>query len=45
MLVGRSCQQRLLVVAHAERGDTIRLTSARPATRRERLRYEEDESS
>lgn len=45
LLVGRSSQQRLLVIAHAERGDAIRLISARPATRRERLSYEEDESS
>ena len=34
---------RLLVVAHAERGPTIRIISARPATRRERAQYEEGE--
>ncbi|MBM4048911.1 MAG: BrnT family toxin, partial [Planctomycetes bacterium] len=27
---------------HTERGDRIRIISARPATRSERLRYEED---
>ncbi|MGH7429595.1 MAG: BrnT family toxin [Candidatus Methylomirabilaceae bacterium] len=32
---------RLLVVAHTERGDTIRIISARPATRGERKIYEE----
>jgi uncharacterized DUF497 family protein len=42
ILVGRSARQRLLVVAHVERGDTLRLISARLATRRERRRYEED---
>ena len=32
---------RLLVVAHAERGDTIRIISARRVTRAERKLYEE----
>jgi uncharacterized protein len=41
LLVGQSDRQRLLVVAHAERGDEIRLISARPATRGERRNYEE----
>jgi uncharacterized DUF497 family protein len=31
---------RLLVVIYTERGDRIRLISARPATRSERLNYE-----
>ena len=43
VLIGCSCRSRLLVVVHTERGDRIRIISARPATRRERLRYEEDE--
>lgn len=43
ILVGRSERGRLLVVAHAERGPTIRIISARPATRRERAQYEEGE--
>ena len=33
---------RLLVVAHADRDDTIRIISARPATPGERTIYEED---
>jgi uncharacterized protein len=41
LLLGRSDRQRLLVVAHAERGDEIRLISARLATCRERRQYEE----
>ena len=39
--IGTSVMGRLLVVAHAERGDTIRLISARRATRRERGFYEQ----
>jgi uncharacterized DUF497 family protein len=42
VLLGRSVRGRLLVVAHTERGDTIRLISARTATLRERHCYEED---
>ena len=42
LLVGRSHRGRLLVVAHAEQGDEIRIISARPATRRERHAYEEE---
>ncbi len=38
---GVSTSGRLLVVAHTERGDTIRIISARPATRGERKIYEE----
>ena len=43
ILVGRSRQQHLVVVAHVERRDTIRIISARPASRRERDIYEEGE--
>ena len=43
ILIGRSRNDHLVVVAHMERGDTIRLISARPASRRERDRYEEGE--
>jgi uncharacterized protein len=43
LLLGRSNAGRLLVVAHTERGATIRLISARPATRPERKTYEEDD--
>jgi uncharacterized DUF497 family protein len=40
IIVGISQQQRLLVVSYTERGDTIRLISARLATRREQRVYE-----
>ena len=40
--VGRSSRGRLLVVAHTEWGGTIRIISARSATRSERLTYEEE---
>jgi uncharacterized DUF497 family protein len=39
--VGWSNQGRLLMVAYAERGDRIRIISARILTRRERRTYEE----
>jgi hypothetical protein len=39
--IGVSQQGRLLVVAHTERNDTIRIISARRATRREREFYEQ----
>ena len=39
--VGVSQRGRLLVVAHTERNDTIRIISARRATRREREFYEQ----
>ncbi|QDV91359.1 hypothetical protein RAS2_24550 [Phycisphaerae bacterium RAS2] len=38
---GHSIAGRLLVVAHTDRGDRIRIISARMATRRERALYEE----
>ncbi|MBM4289341.1 MAG: BrnT family toxin [Deltaproteobacteria bacterium] len=34
--------RRLLIVAHAERRDNIRIISARELTRRERKAYEEE---
>jgi len=40
---GISTSGRLLVIAHTERGDTIRIISARPATAGERKIYEEGE--
>jgi uncharacterized DUF497 family protein len=40
--LGVSQRGRLLVVAHTERNDTIRIISARRATRREREFYEQD---
>lgn len=38
---GMSRLHRVLVVVHTEESDTIRIISARPATRRERQIYEE----
>jgi len=38
---GTSVERRLLVIAHTEGGDTIRIVSARRATRGERKIYEE----
>jgi uncharacterized protein len=38
--IGYSSQSRLLAVAHTERGDTIRIISARLATAHERKRHE-----
>ena len=40
--VGVSSQDRLLLVAHVERGDRIRIISARELTPRERKQYEEE---
>jgi len=42
LTIGASAVGRLLVVAHAERNETIRIISARPATPRERKFYEEE---
>lgn len=41
ILMGLSSRGRLLVVAHTERGDTIRLITARLSSKRERRQYEE----
>ena len=41
IVVGLSVLGRLLVVAHTERSDTIRIISARLATRGEKVSYEE----
>jgi uncharacterized DUF497 family protein len=38
---GLSAVSRALVVAHTDRGDTIRIISARPMTPRERREYEQ----
>jgi uncharacterized DUF497 family protein len=42
ILVGYSLAGRLLLVVHAEKGDTIRIISARRPTPRERAKYEAD---
>jgi hypothetical protein len=41
LTIGESVHSRLLVISHTEEDDTIRLISARRATRRERTFYEE----
>ncbi len=41
IILGRSHQDRILVVVHTERGDNVRIISARPASRRERKQYEQ----
>ena len=42
LLLGLSNRRRLLAVAHSERGESIRIISARRANRRERRTYEEE---
>ena len=41
IIIGRSIKDRLIVVAHCERQDRIRIISARKSTCRERRIYEE----
>ncbi len=41
IVLGTSIQNRLLLVAYTERGDIIRLISARQATRAEQKAYEQ----
>jgi uncharacterized DUF497 family protein len=43
VLIGQSQRGRMLVVVHMERGDRIRIISARLATSKERKRYEKNE--
>ena len=43
VLIGRSIQGRLLVIVHTERGERIRIISARLGTKREKSGYEENE--
>ena len=40
VLIGQSCENQLLVVVHTDRGNRIRIISARRATKRERKVYE-----
>jgi uncharacterized DUF497 family protein len=42
ILVGETYGHKLVVVSHTERGNDIRIISARIATRQERKTYEED---
>jgi uncharacterized DUF497 family protein len=41
IIVGHSAKGRLLLVSFTERGETVRIISARRATKRERKDYEE----
>ena len=41
IIIGQSAQHRLLLISYAERGDAVRIISARKATRTERALYEE----
>jgi uncharacterized protein len=41
LTMGLSAAGRLLVVSHTDRGDAVRIISAREATRRERKDYED----
>ena len=42
ILIGNSCKNRLLVIIHTERGDRIRIISARKAKRNEKKHYEQN---
>lgn len=42
IIMGHSTKKNLLVVSYTERRNSIRLISARPATRKERRTYEEE---
>ena len=39
LILGRSIRDRILVVSHAERGENVRIISARRATARERRKH------
>ena len=41
LLLGTSNRGRLLVIVHTEREDAVRIISARQATRKERVQYEQ----
>lgn len=41
--IGMTESGKIIVVAHTEAADTVRIISARPATRRERRFYEEEQ--
>jgi len=40
LIIGVSSQYQVLVISHTYRSETIRIISARPATKRERIFYE-----
>jgi uncharacterized protein len=39
--IGTTAQGRVVIIAHTDRGDVVRIISARTATRRERRLYEQ----
>lgn len=43
IIVGRSSHQRLLIVCFTERGSTVRIITARRASKQEQKSYEENE--
>ena len=43
--IGLCSSGRLLVVVHVNRGEIVRIVSARPATRGEKRKYEQEEPS
>lgn len=43
VIIGMSNKNRTLTVVHADRGDKIRIISARKSTKKERKHYESDE--
>ena len=45
IIIGRSINERLLVVCFTSQGESVRIFSARRATRRERKDYEENVKS
>ena len=45
LTIGRSENQSMLIVVHADRGEEVRIISARRATPRERRFYEEKEQT
>ena len=42
LIIGYSAQNRLLFISYTERGETVRLISARLATKREREKHERE---
>jgi hypothetical protein len=42
IIIGHSAKERLLVVCFTARGESVRIFSARRATRKERNKYEEN---
>jgi len=43
IIIGQTSKRRLLLVVYSERGESLRIISARAATRREVMIYEEGE--